>query len=76
MPAKEAPTHERSSCLRVCTLAQAGLHVCATLCANVVIAGGNQIGYDLGWRVLRAIVITPVSFNHIFPCVLSRTLPT
>lgn len=35
------------------------------LCANMVKAGGNQIGYDLGWQVLRAIVITPVSVNHI-----------
>lgn len=31
-----------------------------TPCANVVKAGGNPIGYDLCWQVLRAIVITPV----------------
>lgn len=48
----------------------------SVLCANMVIAGGNQIGCDLGWQVLRAIVITPVSVNHISPCVLSHTLPT
>lgn len=53
--------------------------VCVSVCvfgANIVIAGGNQIGYDLGWQVLRAIVITPVSVNHISLCVLSCTLPT
>lgn len=46
------------------------------LCANAVIAGGNQIGCDLGWQVLRAVVITPVSVNHISLYVLSHTLPT
>lgn len=45
------------------------------LCANIVKAGGNQIGYDLGWQVFRAIVITPVSVNHISLCVLPHTLP-
>ena len=51
--------------------------VCArVLCANMVKAGGNQIGYDLGWQVLRAIVITPVSVNHISLCVVPHTLPT
>lgn len=28
--------------------------------ANTVKAGGNQIGRDLCWQVLRTIVITPV----------------
>ncbi len=44
-------------------------------CANVVKASGNQIGSDLGWQVLRAIVITPVSANHILLCVVPHTLP-
>lgn len=59
------------ACMCVCV----GVYVCA-LCANAVIAGGNQIGYDLSWLALRAIVITPVSVNHISLCVLSHTLPT
>lgn len=51
--------------------------VCVSvLCANMVKASGNQIGYNLCWQVLRAIVITPVSVNHISLCVLPHTLPT
>lgn len=59
----------------VCARMQELVCVCV-LCANMVKAGGNQIGYDLGWEVLRAIVITPVSVNHISLCVLPHTLPT
>ena len=53
--------------------------MCACVCVlgtNMVKVGGNQIGCDLGWQVLRAIVITPVSVNHISLCVLPHTLPT
>lgn len=46
------------------------------VCANMVKAGGNQIGCDLGWQVLRAIVITPVGVNHILLCAQPHTLPT
>lgn len=61
----------------VCACMQELVCVCVCApCANVVKAGGNQIGYDLGWQVLRAIVITPVSVNHIFLCVQPHTLPT
>lgn len=55
------------------------VHVCVCVrapCANMVKVGGNQIGYDLGWQVLRAIVITPVWVNHISLCVRPHTLPT
>ena len=59
----------RSLCVCVCVCARscACVRVCIA-CANTVKAGGNQIGYDLGWQVLRAIVITPVSVNHISLC--------
>lgn len=61
----------------VCKFAR--MCVCVSVCmpsANVVKAGGNLIGYDLCWQVLRAIVITPVWVNHISPCVQPHTLPT
>ena len=61
-------------CVCVCVRACTCVRVCIA-CANTVKAGGNQIGYDLGWQVLRAIVITPVSVNHISLCVLPHTLP-
>lgn len=64
-------------CVSVCAYTLVCAHVCVYVrCANTVKAGGNQIGYDLGWHVLRAIVITPVSVNHISLCVLPHTLPT
>lgn len=47
----------QSVCLCACVYACVCVH---TPCANVVKAGGNPIGYDLCWQVLRAIVITPV----------------
>lgn len=65
--------------VRLCLFVHACRSLCVCVCApcaNVVKAGGNQIGYDLGWQVLRAIVITPVSVNHIFLCVQPHTLPT
>lgn len=65
-------------CARLCLFVHAYKPMCVcmcVLCTNMVKAGGNQIGYDLGWQVLRAIVITPVSVNHISLCVLPHTLP-
>lgn len=61
-------------CVRLFSNACNVLGVCV-LGANMVKAGGNQIGYDPGWQVLQAIVITPVSVNHISDCVLPHTLP-
>lgn len=70
-------------CVCVCACAYlfmyAGAFLCVYMsgvCANMVKAGGNQIGCDLGWQVLRAIVITPVGVNHIPLCVQPHTLPT
>lgn len=79
MAARGALTCACSPCVQVSALVPAFTSPCVYVCvlrANTVIAGGNQIGYDLGWQVLRAIVITPVSVNHISLYVLSHTLPT
>lgn len=70
------------ACAYLCMYAGAFVCVCQRCvcacppCANMVKVGGNQIGYDLGWQVLRAIVITPVWVNHISLCVRPHTLPT